>query len=67
MHETSVPHWSWSMPRTARKRRNPAPPAGARSASRTLGGWMRPATPAKCAPTVFIGAPVTRKGTLGSR
>ena len=67
MPEHPTPHWSWSVPGPVRKRRGLKAPHGGPTPARTQGGWLRPAAPAKCAPTVFIGAPVTRSRRSGSR
>ena len=61
MHDSPMPHWSWSVPRAPRKRRRPANERISASPASTHGGWLRPAAPAKCAPTVFIGAPIARR------
>lgn len=60
MQDTSVAYWSWSMPRPAR-RHSAREPGRRPTLVRSQGGWVRPATPAKCAPTVFIGAPMERR------
>lgn len=61
MQDSSMPHWSWSVPRTPRKRRGRGDAVRQPGTRGTHGGWVRVASPAKCAPTVFIGAPVIRR------